>query len=45
MRTATDVYDGLDVLVNNAGVMDAFQGVASVDDDTWQCVRPCLRRS
>src|SRR5271157_3049401 len=27
--------DKLDVLVNNAGIMDKFQSVAEVDDATW----------
>lgn len=28
----------LDVLVNNAGIMDSFQSVSEVDDETWERV-------
>jgi NAD(P)-dependent dehydrogenase (short-subunit alcohol dehydrogenase family) len=31
-------YGGLDVLCNNAGVMDLFQGVAELDDEIWERV-------
>ena len=31
-------FEGVDVLCNNAGVMDLFQGVAELDDDVWQRV-------
>jgi NAD(P)-dependent dehydrogenase (short-subunit alcohol dehydrogenase family) len=31
-------YGRLDVLVNNAGVMDYMQGVAELDDDIWRRV-------
>jgi len=31
-------FGGVDVLCNNAGVMDLFQGVAELDDDVWQRV-------
>ncbi len=36
VRTAIERYGGLHALVNNAGVMDQFQGVATVDDATWE---------
>lgn len=36
--TATQQHGRLDVLCNNAGVMDQFQGVASLDDQTWNKV-------
>lgn len=36
VRAAIDTYGRLDALVNNAGVMDQFQGVATVDDGTWE---------
>lgn len=35
---AVETFGGLDVLVNNAGVMDHFQGVAEVDDELWDRV-------
>ncbi|NBC96593.1 MAG: SDR family oxidoreductase [Deinococcus-Thermus bacterium] len=38
VRTAIENHGALDVLVNNAGIMDQFQGVATIDDDTWQRV-------
>jgi len=38
IRTAIDDHGGLDVLCNNAGVMDSFQGVQTLDDDTYQRV-------
>lgn len=38
IRTAIDDHGALDVLCNNAGVMDAFQGVATLDDDTYERV-------
>jgi NAD(P)-dependent dehydrogenase (short-subunit alcohol dehydrogenase family) len=38
VRTAIDDHGELNVLVNNAGIMDQFQGVATIDDDTWQRV-------
>src|SRR5690606_1479107 len=34
--TAVSEYGRLDVLVNNAGVMDYMQGVAELDDDIWR---------
>jgi NAD(P)-dependent dehydrogenase (short-subunit alcohol dehydrogenase family) len=36
--TAVSTYGGLDVLCNNAGVMDLFQGAADVEDDLWKRV-------
>lgn len=36
--TAVSTYGGLDVLCNNAGVMDLFQGVAHLEDDLWRRV-------
>jgi NAD(P)-dependent dehydrogenase (short-subunit alcohol dehydrogenase family) len=36
--TAVTSYGGLDVLCNNAGVMDLFQGVAELDDTIWERV-------
>ncbi len=38
VQTAIDTYGGLDVLVNNAGIMDLFEGVANVSDETWHKV-------
>lgn len=35
---AIDTYGGLDVLVNNAGVMDYMQGVGELSDDVWRKV-------
>jgi NAD(P)-dependent dehydrogenase (short-subunit alcohol dehydrogenase family) len=35
---ALDTYGHLDVLCNNAGVMDYMQGVAEVSDDIWRRV-------
>jgi len=35
---AVDAFGTVDVLVNNAGVMDRFQGVAQIEDDIWQRV-------
>ncbi len=35
---ATVEFDRLDVLVNNAGVMDQNEAVGDVDDETWQRV-------
>ena len=32
---AIEGHGGLDVLVNNAGIMDSFQGVATLEDDTY----------
>jgi NAD(P)-dependent dehydrogenase (short-subunit alcohol dehydrogenase family) len=38
VRIAIDDHGALDVLCNNAGVMDSFQGVATLDDDTYERV-------
>jgi NAD(P)-dependent dehydrogenase (short-subunit alcohol dehydrogenase family) len=35
---AIDAYGRLDVLVNNAGVMDLFAPVGELDDETWRRV-------
>jgi NAD(P)-dependent dehydrogenase (short-subunit alcohol dehydrogenase family) len=35
---ALDAYGRLDVLVNNAGVMDYMQGVGELEDDIWRKV-------
>ncbi len=35
---AVTTYGGIDVLCNNAGVMDLFQGVGELADDVWQRV-------
>jgi NAD(P)-dependent dehydrogenase (short-subunit alcohol dehydrogenase family) len=35
---AVETFGGLDVLVNNAGIMDHFEPVAEVDDATWNRV-------
>jgi NAD(P)-dependent dehydrogenase (short-subunit alcohol dehydrogenase family) len=35
---AVSTYGGLDILCNNAGVMDLFQGVAHIEDDLWRRV-------
>lgn len=38
IRTAIDSYGGLDVLCNNAGIMDNFKGIATLDDATYERV-------
>ena len=38
VQTAIDTYGKLDVLVNNAGVMDNFEGVANFSDAQYQRV-------
>lgn len=38
LRAATEGYGRLDVLCNNAGTMDLFEGVAKLSDDTWNRV-------
>jgi NAD(P)-dependent dehydrogenase (short-subunit alcohol dehydrogenase family) len=38
VRTAIDDHGALNVLCNNAGVMDSFQGVAALDDATYERV-------
>jgi NAD(P)-dependent dehydrogenase (short-subunit alcohol dehydrogenase family) len=35
---AVSTYGGVDILCNNAGVMDLFQGVAELEDAVWQRV-------
>jgi NAD(P)-dependent dehydrogenase (short-subunit alcohol dehydrogenase family) len=35
---AVSTYVGLDILCNNAGVMDQFQGVGELEDDVWERV-------
>jgi NAD(P)-dependent dehydrogenase (short-subunit alcohol dehydrogenase family) len=35
---ATSTYGRLDVLCNNAGIMDYMQGVGELDDDVWRRV-------
>lgn len=35
VKAATEGHGRLDALVNNAGIMDLFEGVANVKDDTW----------
>lgn len=36
--TALDAYDTLDIVVNNAGIMDDFVPVADLDDSLWRKV-------
>jgi NAD(P)-dependent dehydrogenase (short-subunit alcohol dehydrogenase family) len=36
--TAVSTYGGIDVLCNNAGVMDQFQGIGELDDETYERV-------
>ena len=38
IEAAVTTYGGLDILCNNAGVMDQFQGVAELDDEVWDRV-------
>ncbi len=38
VRTAVDTFGGLDVLVNNAGVMDRMTAPADLSDDEWDRV-------
>jgi NAD(P)-dependent dehydrogenase (short-subunit alcohol dehydrogenase family) len=38
VRTAVDTFGGLDVLVNNAGVMDRMSATVDVTDDEWERV-------
>ena len=38
VEKAMSTYDKIDVLCNNAGVMDLMAGVAEVTDETWQRV-------
>lgn len=38
IELAINTYGGLDILCNNAGVMDAMQGVGEVSNDIWRRV-------
>ena len=38
VRTAVDSFGGLDVLVNNAGIMDGMNAAADVTDAEWERV-------
>ncbi|MFJ9030305.1 SDR family NAD(P)-dependent oxidoreductase [Streptomyces sp. NPDC102274] len=38
VATATDAYGGLDVLVNNAGIMDRMSALADTEDAEWERV-------
>jgi len=38
VATAVDVFGGLDVLVNNAGIMDRMSALADTDDAEWERV-------
>src|SRR5215471_17899664 len=38
VRTAVDSFGGLDVLVNNAGIMDSMSACADVSDAEWERV-------
>ncbi|GAA0922849.1 MULTISPECIES: SDR family NAD(P)-dependent oxidoreductase [Streptomyces violaceusniger group] len=38
VATAMEAFGGLDVLVNNAGIMDRFSAVADTDDTEWDRV-------
>ncbi|MES4905799.1 MULTISPECIES: SDR family NAD(P)-dependent oxidoreductase [unclassified Streptomyces] len=38
VATAVEAFGGLDVLVNNAGIMDRFSAVADTDDAEWDRV-------
>lgn len=38
VATAMDTFGGLDVLVNNAGIMDQMSGTADVSDAEWERV-------
>ena len=38
VATAVDVFGGLDVLINNAGVMDRMSALADTDDTEWERV-------
>ncbi|MGW8375580.1 SDR family NAD(P)-dependent oxidoreductase [Streptomyces sp. ODS28] len=36
VRTAVDAHGGIDVLVNNAGIMDSMSAAADVEDAEWE---------
>jgi NAD(P)-dependent dehydrogenase (short-subunit alcohol dehydrogenase family) len=36
IETAESLYGGLDILCNNAGIMDRMQGPADIDDELWR---------
>lgn len=38
LKLAVDTYGTLDILINNAGIMDHFQPVGEVDNSTWEKV-------
>jgi NAD(P)-dependent dehydrogenase (short-subunit alcohol dehydrogenase family) len=38
INSAIDIYGRIDILINNAGVMDNFQPIGEVDNTTWDRV-------
>jgi NAD(P)-dependent dehydrogenase (short-subunit alcohol dehydrogenase family) len=38
IKLAVDTYGGLDVMVNNAGIMDRFEPVADVTNKMWELI-------
>lgn len=38
VKTALDEFSRIDILINNAGIMDSFKSVGNLDDDTWNKV-------
>lgn len=38
VKTAIDEYGKIDILINNAGIMDSFKRVGVLDDETWDKV-------
>lgn len=38
IKQAIDAFGKLDVLVNNAGIMDGMEGVADISDERWDHV-------
>jgi NAD(P)-dependent dehydrogenase (short-subunit alcohol dehydrogenase family) len=38
VQFAKDTFGKIDVLVNNAGIMDNFESIADVDNETWEKV-------
>lgn len=38
IKQAIDAFGKLDVLVNNAGIMDGMEGVADISDERWDDV-------